>query len=108
MNNGTSQFWREYRKNVLLIWVYFTGMFVLPISLGLICHLLWGDSKIVAFILNIMVLALFLMFLYYSYKYRFAKCPHCHQFAIKFKNLVFPIDPICPKCGQRMNLNTEE
>lgn len=108
METKTNQFWREYRKSALLGWVFLVATPILPIILGTILHFVLGESKLVSFIPNALALVLFFLFIYHSWKFILARCPHCGQLAVKFKNRLFPFDPVCPKCGKRMDTENED
>lgn len=105
MNASSNAFWRTYRRDAIMGWIYLIATPVVPISVGLVNHFLLGATPIISSLAEVIGLVPFLLFGYYSWKYKFAVCPHCNQTAAKFRNLVFPIDPICPKCGRRMDID---
>lgn len=103
MRDESKAFWQNYRKISILAWVCLLATVILPVVVGTILHFLIGESIWVAFVANALGLGSFVLFFYYSWQFILARCPHCDQYAARLKNLLFPIDPICPKCGKRMD-----
>jgi hypothetical protein len=100
-----NEFWREYRRLPVMGWLSLIGGVCVAVFVGVAFHFLpvpFGPQ--LANIFGIAFTAFgFFGSMYFFFKYRNAKCPHCHRGAARLLNIFFPITPVCPKCGRRMN-----
>jgi hypothetical protein len=108
MDKKAETFWCTYRKDATLWWLYLIATPVVPVCLGVVNHFFLGATEIGAKIAEVISVVPFFLFLYHGWQYKLAVCPHCNQTAAKFKNHLFPIDPVCPKCRKRMDDGSED
>lgn len=90
----SNKFWNEYKGKAIRSYLWFFGGLLISLPFGFFLGNAVG---------GIVVLGGFIVSMYYGLSYRNTACPHCKQYPQNFKNIFFPIDPICKKCGKRMD-----
>lgn len=101
-------FWKNYRKDAILRWLYLVLTPMVPITIGLLVHLIAEPSKFVSVLLELTALVPMSLFAFHSYRVGMAECPHCHQYVARFGNIIFPTNPVCKHCGRRMDQVDDE
>lgn len=107
MSSSKNIFWRSYKKNAVLAWVYLVATPVVPVALGIFNHFIFGGNFFITRLLELLTAIPFVLCFYYGLKYRLEVCPHCKQHPNNLKNFLFPFNPICKKCGKRMDVDSE-
>lgn len=106
--SGESCWWRMQRRLVILSWAFLLGTIVVPVAIGVFDHVLWGGTPVGSILAGSLGLLSFLSSFYFGLKYNLMRCPHCDDYALRVRNLLWPLDPKCPKCHRQMNLNLNQ
>lgn len=93
-----NKFWHNYKGIAIRSYVWFIGGLLISLPFGFFLGNTAG---------GLVVLGGFVVSMYYGLFYRNTTCPHCKQYPQNIKNIFFPIDPICRKCGKRMDIDLE-
>jgi|GEM_PF-6669152 len=88
-------FWQEYKRTIIFAYAILPVTLILPIIFGIM-----GLQTVASYIGFLPFVISMLLFL----KYRNMNCPKCNQHPQNGKNIFYPFDPVCTRCGKRMDI----
>lgn len=96
--------WKQYVKANKRGYVFMALTILAPAFFGTIAHFTIANDAAYS-VASLSGVIFFVLSAKSFFEYRNAECPHCNQLLNNARNMFFPFDKTCRKCGKALDHN---
>jgi len=96
-------FWQRYLRTFYRGYLFMALTIAAPAALGTIAHFTLANDTTYA-VAALSGIIFFALSAKSFFEYRNAECPHCNQLLNNPRNILYPFDRTCRKCGKDLDL----